>query len=237
MQPYFLPYLGYWQLMAAVDRFVVYDNIQYTKKGWINRNRFLRNGEPVTFTLPLKKGSDFLDVAGRSLADEFDPASLIHTLAAAYRKAPYFSAVFPWLEGVVAAPQRNLFEYLHHSLRATAAYLGIETPIVVSSTVGIDHGLQAERKVIALCEALGATRYVNPVGGRDLYSREAFAESGVELQFMQSRLPSYPQFDHPFVPALSILDIMLFNSKESVRRMLGEFDLQTSLGTREGAPS
>lgn len=237
MQPYFLPYLGYWQLMAAVDRFVVYDNIQYTKKGWINRNRFLRNGEPVTFTLPLKKGSDFLDVAGRSLADDFDQTALLNALAAAYRKAPYFSAILPWLESVVAAPQRNLFEYLHRSLVATAAYLGIDTPIVVSSTVGIDHGLKGESKVIALCEALGATRYVNPTGGRDLYSSEAFARAGVELQFMRSRLPVYPQFDHPFVPALSILDVMMFNSKASVRRMLDEFDLETPLGTREGVSS
>src|SRR5437868_3268542 len=142
MQPYFLPYIGYWQLLAAVDRFVVYDNIQYTKKGWINRNRFLRNGAGAFFTVPLKKGSDFLDVAARDVADNFDPGALLNPLEAAYRKAPFFKAVFPVIEMVVAAAPRNLFEYLHHSLTVIADYLAIRTPIVVASTIEIDHGLK-----------------------------------------------------------------------------------------------
>src|SRR5205809_1520347 len=103
MQPYFLPYIGYWQLLAAVDRFVGYDNIQYAKKGWINRNRFLRNGADAFFTVPLKKGSDFLDIAERSIADDFDPATLLNPLAAAYRKAPCFAEVFPLIERIVTA--------------------------------------------------------------------------------------------------------------------------------------
>lgn len=227
MQPYFLPYLGYWQLMDAVDRFVVYDNIQYTKKGWINRNRFLRDGEAVTFTLPLKKASDFLDVAERSLADDYEPKAILNPLTAAYRKAPFFTEVLPWLESVVAAPQRNLFEYLHHSLKTTAAFLDIRTPIVVSSTVAADHNLKSEGRVIALCQAQGATAYVNPPGGRDLYSKETFARSGMQLKLIHPRLAPYPQFDRPFVPGLSILDVLMFNSRESVRRMLGEYELET----------
>src|SRR5438552_2824890 len=139
MQPYFLPYIGYWQLLAAVDRFVVYDNIQYVKQGWINRNRFLRNGAGAFFTVPLKKWSDFLQVADRTIADDFDPNTLLNPLEAAYRAAPFFGAVFPVLEAIVRAASRNLFEYLLHSLVTTAAYLEIRTPIVVSSTVPIDH--------------------------------------------------------------------------------------------------
>jgi len=225
MQPYFLPYLGYWQLLAAVDRFVVYDNIQYTKKGWINRNRFLRDGTDAFFTLPLKKASDFLDVAQRSLADDFTPKALLNPVAAAYRRAPYFDAVFPVFESIVTAAPRNLFEFLLNSLVVTASYLQITTPIVVSSTVAIDHGLKAEDKVIALCRALGADRYVNFIGGRDLYSADAFAAAGVELSFIQARPIDYPQLGGPFVPALSILDVMMFNSVEAVRRLLGEYDL------------
>lgn len=225
MQPYFLPYIGYWQLLAAVDRFVVYDNIQYTKKGWINRNRFLRHGADAFFTLPLKKGSDYLDVAERSLADDFDPAAFLKPLTAAYRKAPFFDAVYPVLETIVTAAPRNLFEYLHHSLTVTAGYLEIATPIVVSSSVGIDHRLRSEQKVIAICQAEGAGRYVNFIGGRDLYSAEAFAAAGIELRFIQSRPISYQQFDHPFVPALSILDVLMFNSTATVRRMIGDYEL------------
>lgn len=225
MQPYFLPYLGYWQLLAAVDRFVVYDNIEYTKKGWINRNRFLRHGRDAMFTLPLKKASDHLTVAERRLADDFDPQHLLAPLAAAYRKAPCFGAVYPLLESIATAAPRNLFDYLHYSLVATAAYLDIHTPIVVSSSVPIDHALKGERKVIALSQALGASRYVNFIGGRALYSPEAFTAGGVELKFIQSRPIVYPQFGEPFVPSLSILDVMMFNPAEAVRRMLGDYEL------------
>lgn len=225
MQPYFFPYIGYWQLLAAVDRFVVYDNIQYTKKGWINRNRFLRNGTDAFFTVPLRKGSDFLDVADRALADDFDPGTLLNPLAAAYGKAPCFDAVFPVIEAVILAAPRNLFEYLHHGLKVIAEYLEIRTPIVVSSAVAIDHTLNGERKVLALCEALGATRYVNAIGGRELYSASAFAEHGIELRFIQSRPVTYRQYDHPFVPGLSIVDVLMFNSRDAVRGMLGAYDL------------
>lgn len=225
MQPYFLPYLGYWQLLAAVDRFVVYDNIEYTKKGWINRNRFLRHGADAPFTLPLKKGSDFLDIRDRSLADDFNPATLLNPFRDAYRKAPYFEAVFPVVERIVTAAPKNLFDYLLHSLMATAAYLEIKTPIIVSSTVPIDHALKSGDKVLAMCGALGANRYLNTVGGQTLYAPDAFAAAGVELKFIQTRPVTYAQLGQPFVPGLSILDVMMFNSPDAVKRMLGEYDL------------
>lgn len=225
MQPYFLPYLGYWQLLAAVDRFVVYDNLQYTKKGWINRNRFLRNGADAFFTISLRKGSDYLNVADRELAADFDPSTILNPWSAAYRKAPYFGEVFPLLESIVTATPRNLFGYLHHSLVTTATYLEIRTPIVVSSSLPVDHSLTADRKVLAICRELGATRYVNASGGRDLYSSAAFGEAGLDLKFIQSRPIVYQQFAHPFVPALSIVDVLMFNSRDAVRRMLGEYEL------------
>ena len=225
MQPYFLPYIGYWQLMAAVDRFVVYDNIQYTKQGWINRNRFLRNGTDAYFTLPLKKASAFLNIADRVLADDFNPRTILNPLAEAYRKAPFFDAVFPVIEAVVSAESRNLFEYLHHSLRVVAKYLEIRTPIIVSSTVPIDHGLKAESKVMAICQALGAARYINSIGGQGLYSPAAFAGRGIELQFLRPAAITYRQFDQPFVPSLSIVDVMMFNSRDAVRGMLGAYEL------------
>jgi len=227
MQPYFLPYIGYWQLFCAVDRFVVYDNIQYTKKGWINRNRFLRNGTDAWFTVPLKAGSAHLSIAERTIADDFEPGTLLRPLAAAYRKAPHFGDVFPMIESVVAAPSRNLFEYLLHGLLTVAAHLEIRTPVVVSSAVDIDHGLRAEHKVIALCRALGADRYYNPIGGHALYSAAEFADAGIELRFVQTRPIAYAQFGGPFVPALSIVDVMMFNSPEAVGRMLGDYDLVT----------
>ena len=225
MQPYFLPYIGYWQLLAAVDRFVVYDNIQYTKKGWINRNRFLRQGTDALFTIPLKKGSDFLTIVERSIADEFDPRGLLNALASAYRRAPFFADAFPLVEAIITAAPRNLFEYLLNSLRATATWLEIPTPILVSSTVPIDHGLKGETKVLALCRALEATTYVNAIGGRTLYSDASFARHGIDLRFVQTRPIAYRQFDEAFVPNLSIVDVLMFNSKRAVRDLLGAYDL------------
>ena len=225
MQPYFLPYIGYWQLLGAVDRFVVYDNIQYTKQTWINRNRFLRHGTDAFFTLPLKKGSDFADVVDRSLADDFDATALLNALADAYRRAPFFAQTFPLLERIAVATPRNMFEYLHHSITAVAGHLGIRTPVVVSSTIAIDHGLKGEQKVLAICEALGATRYVNSIGGRDLYSAASFADRGIELRFLRARPLEYRQFGQPFVPALSIVDVLMFNPPDAVRHLLTEYDL------------
>ena len=225
MQPYFLPYIGYWQLLAAVDRFVVYDNVKYTKKGWINRNRFLRDGTDAVFTLPLRKGSDFLNIADRAVADDFDPSTILNPLREAYRKAPFFNEAFPTIEMIVTAAPRNLFEYLHNSIEAIAAYLHVQTPLIVSSTIRIDHQITADRKVLAICDALRATTYINSIGGRRLYSAAAFAQQGIDLKFLQPRDLTYRQSDDRFVPNLSIVDVMMFNSKEAVQAMLGEYDL------------
>ena len=225
MQPYFLPYIGYWQLLASVDCFVLYDNVKYTKKGWINRNRFLRNGADAVFTLPLKRGSDFLNIADRALADDFDPDTILNPFRETYRKAPFFRETFSLVEQIVAVSPRNLFEYLHQSIQRIATYLDIPTSLIVSSTIHIDQQLKADRKVLAICDALRATRYINSIGGRHLYSVAAFAAHDVELTFLQPRVVTYRQFGEPFVPNLSIVDVMMFNSKETVQAMLGEYDL------------
>lgn len=214
MQPYFFPYIGYYQLLAAVDRFIVYDNIKYTKKGWINRNRMLQNGTDALFTLPLKSDSDTKDVRERELAADFRRDSLLNQIRNAYRRAPYFSQTYPLVEQIVRHEETNLFRYVANSLAATCEHLGIATELSISSGIAIDHGLKKQDKVLALCEAVGARTYVNASGGKDLYSREAFRERGVELEFIQSRPFEYPQFGGVFVPWLWIIDVMMFNSME-----------------------
>jgi hypothetical protein len=226
MQPYFLPYIGYFQLIAAVDGFVIYDNIKYTKKGWINRNRMLRNGGAATFTLPLRKGSDALPIRDREIAPDFDRAGFLNPLAAAYRRAPFFDATWPLVETIVRHPETNLFRFLHHSIVRTCGHLDIATPIRISSAIDIDHRLAGQHKVLALCEALGAAVYLNPPGGMDLYSRETFRERGIELRFIRPRPFEYRQFGTPFVPWLSILDVMMFNDPDSLRqRITAGYDL------------
>src|ERR1043166_2348402 len=225
MQPYFMPYIGYWQLLATVDAFVLYDNIQYTKKGWINRNRFLQNGKDELFTIPLKKDSEYLDIVQRSLADDFKRDKLLNQFDASYRKAPFFKSVFPIVTSIVRAEFRNLFEYIHHSIRVTADYLGIDTPMMISSPLAIDHSLRNEDKVLAICQAMRATVYTNPIGGQLLYDKSRFGGLGITLNFLKTRPIEYHQYSGAFVANLSIIDVMMFNSKDSIRSMLSEYDL------------
>jgi hypothetical protein len=220
MQPYIFPYLGYFQLFGAVDLFVVYDNIQYTKKGWINRNRMLENGQAATFTLPLASGSDYLDIRERYLASDYRPEKLLARFTGAYRRAPYFEQTLPLLDEVLRHPDRNLFGYLDHALECTVAHLGLGTEVRVSSTVPIDHNLKAQDKVLALCAELGASTYINPIGGVDLYSRDDFADKQIELRFLQMLPVEYPQMSPAFVPSLSIVDVLMHNSVEDVQGWL-----------------
>lgn len=220
MQPYFLPYIGYFQLIAAVDKFIVYDNIKYTKKGWINRNRFLQNGSAATFSLSLKKDSDSLNICERELAPDFDRNRLLNQLRAAYRRAPHFEQTFPLIEQVVNYPASNLFLFLHNSIFQVCAHLGITTEIIVSSEVAIDHLLQGQDKVLALCEALGSTNYVNAIGGLELYSKKAFQDKGIDLHFIKSLPIEYAQYRIPFVPWLSIIDLLMFNPLPIVKQQI-----------------
>ncbi|KHS76170.1 WbqC family protein [Pectobacterium brasiliense] len=226
MQPYFFPYIGYFQLMAEVDVFVVYDNIKYTKKGWINRNRILLNGKDSTFSLPLKKDSDFLDVKDRVLSETFNRDDLINKIRGAYRRAPYFKNVFPLLENIINYRDDNLFNYILYSLVSIKGYLGLTCDIKVSSSINIDHSLKSQDKVLAFGNALGAKSYSNPPGGISLYSQEAFSLHGMTLNFIQPNNIIYTQFDEPFVAWLSIIDVMMFNSSDEVLHLItNEYEL------------
>lgn len=227
MQPYFLPYIGYFQLMNAVDEFIIYDNIEFTKKGWIHRNRILSNGKDAFITLSLKKDSDFLDIRERCLSDSWptDRIKMLNRVKEAYRKAPFYHDVMPLVEEIILYDKFNLFEFIIHSLEEIRAFLKIQTPIIISSTIPIDHSLRSEAKVIALCKNRGATDYVNPIGGVELYSKSNFLKEGMQLHFLKTTESSYPQFGNPFVPWLSILDVMMFRSKEEIAKMLNVFQL------------
>lgn len=220
MQPYFLPYIGYFQLINSVDMFVVYDNIKYTKKGWINRNRMLSGCSDTVFSIPLKKDSDSLDICERQLATDFNRIKLLNQFREAYHKAPQCEAVLALLQEVLMSEEVNLFSFLHASILRVCQYLGITTKIVTSSTLNVDHSLRAQSKVIALCQAVGASTYINPIGGVELYSAEAFSNSGIELNFLRSKPWEYEQLNKPFIPWLSIIDVMMFNSIGDIREKL-----------------
>lgn len=222
MQPYFFPYIGYFQLIAAVDLFVVYDNIQFSKKGWINRNRILVNGTDSFVSLPLRKQSDFLNVVDRSLSDNWinERKKIVNRIIESYRKAPYFSDAFPLIEKVIMYEDVNLFRFILSSLKLVNGYLEITTPIVISSTLPIDHSLKAQEKVVTLCKECKAATYINPIGGLELYDKEEFKREGIKLEFLKAHNIQYPQFNNEFVPFLSIIDVLMFNSKEQIRQYI-----------------
>jgi hypothetical protein len=227
MQPYFLPYIGYWQLMNLVDEFVVYDNIQYTKKGWINRNRILLNNEDKIITLPLKKDSDYLDIKDRYLSDQ-KQVKLIkirNQIKEAYKRAPYYSEVFPIIENILFFEDTNLFNYLFNSIKLIKDYLGIETQLIVSSSIDMDHGLKGKERVIEICKKLKSNHYINPIGGTKLYDKKEFEKEGIKLNFIKTGDIKYKQFDNGFIPNLSIIDVMMFNSKEEIKELLENYIL------------
>ncbi len=225
MQPYFLPYIGYFQLICAVDEFVIYDNIQYTKQGWINRNRILQNGIDSYITLPLKKDSDFLDVRDRYLAESFNRNKLFRQIDIAYHKAPYYEKVRELIYNIIFFTNNNLFEYVYHSVHEVCKYLEIETPIIISSQLPYDNKLSGQDKVLAICKIKKADRYINAIGGMNLYHAGTFMKENMELRFIKTNLCPYTQFGNEFIPALSIIDVMAFNDKYQVQRMLKEYQL------------
>lgn len=223
MQPYLFPYIGYFQLINAVDKFVIYDNIEYTKKGWINRNRFLQNGADAFFTVPLKKDSDFSTIKERQVSFDFRTKELPKMLARfknSYSKAPFYKKVFPILEKCLINENENLFDFIFDSIKTVCAHLEIKTEFIISSTISINENLRGKERVLAICKNLSAKTYLNPIGGISLYDKEEFATKNLELFFLQTQNIIYPQFNHNFIANLSIIDVLMFNSKERVREYL-----------------
>ncbi|MDW3045615.1 WbqC family protein [Vibrio sp. Vb1554] len=213
MQPYFLPYIGYWQLLASVDKFVVYDDIQYTKKGWINRNRYLSaSGKVETFTIPIKKDSDYLDVRERFISPTFlkERTKLLNKIRESYRKSPNFDEGYQIFSDILLDEEDNLFLFILNSIEKIKSYLDIDTEIIISSSLN-NKNLKGQDRVIDTCVKLAGGTYINPPGGRDLYSESNFRSQGLTLEFLNVSLKPYTHTQtSDFEPGLSILD-MIFN--------------------------
>jgi hypothetical protein len=211
--------------MNAVDEFVAYDNIEFTKKGWINRNRILVNGKDSFITIPLKKDSDYLSIRDRYIAEIWssEKKKIMNRIIESYRKSPHINLVYPVIEKCILFEELNLFKYIFYSLNIVKEYLEIQTPLFISSTITINHELKAEKKVMAICKARNADTYVNPIGGLQLYIKDDFKNESIDLQFLKTNDFTYRQFNNDFVPWLSIIDVMMFNSKEKIKEYLNFF--------------
>jgi hypothetical protein len=228
MQPYFLPYLGYFQLLNYVDVFVIYDNIQYTKKGWINRNNILQNASAKKISIPIKKDSDYLNVNDRKLVENSDKEKnkALNQIASSYRKAPYFEELFIIVERILKSDERNLFYFVKNSIEEVVKYMEIDTQIVISSEVESNSSLDGQERVIGLCKDVEGSLYINPQGGMELYDRNAFMKTQLELSFLFMKNIKYQQFKHEFVSNLSIIDVLMFNGVEKTKELLQQFELK-----------
>lgn len=226
MQPYFIPYIGYWQLLNAVDEYVIYDDVNFIKGGWINRNRILVNKAPQYFNIPMLGASPnkLIKEVGVN-QDEKVIHKNLRIVQAAYSKAPYFGEIFPMIEKMLWCGEDNLASYITVSTRIICDYLDIGTKLIISSDIEKDNRLTGQDKVLEICRILGATEYYNAIGGRELYSSRAFEEKGIVLHFLERNEIQYRQFGEQFYQDLSIVDVMMFNSKERVQEMLGEYRL------------
>ncbi|WP_321438074.1 WbqC family protein [uncultured Bacteroides sp.] len=223
MQPYFLPYIGYFQLIKAVDKYVICDDVNYIKNGWINRNNILVNHEKKLFTIKLKKSSQNKLINEIEIEDDF--RSWLKTIQVNYAKAPYFRDVVSLLENMVSYENRSLSDFIINSLKEILSYLHIDTPLLISSQLKKNCSFKGKDKVINMCDILGADVYINAIGGQKLYDKEEFASHGIDLRFINSEIVPYKQLKNEFIPCMSILDVMMFNSVEEVNSMLDKYKL------------
>lgn len=227
MQPYFVPYIGYWQLMAAVDQFVVYDDVNYITRGWVNRNRVLMNGAPNYLTIPVLKASQNSKICDLSISDDIKWREKARkTVQHSYSKAPFFDEAILIVNKILDIPARNLSEYLTEQLRILADVLDLNVMIVRSSERYKNRHLERADRLISICKHEGAKTYVNSPGGRELYSKDYFATNDIELLFIDSKHFDYTQPGaENFIPNLSILDVIFHCGVARTRELTKLYNL------------
>ncbi len=227
MQPYFFPYIGYFQLVNAVTKFVLYDDVNYIKGGWINRNNILISNNRKLFTLNLVASSTNKDI--NEIRIGIRSNKVIKTLKQAYVKAPFFNNVFPLIEEVFDSFKNDglISEIAGLSIMKVAKYLNINTEFEYSSKKYPDtKGMKKVDRLIEICNRNNADTYINAAGGVDLYSKSEFKKDNINLFFIHSQVKEYKQFDDNFCSHLSIIDVMMFNSVNEINKMLDNYELE-----------
>ena len=227
MQPYFFPFIGYWQLIHAVDIFVIYDDVSYIKRGWINRNRILLNNEPYLFSISCKKSSQNKLINEIELAlDSRLQNKLFKTFEHAYIKAPFYKEIACFLKELFGYKDDNLSNFLTNLIQQICYYLNISTTILKSSDkYHCNKGMDKADRLIDITKNEGADYYINPIGGQSLYDKQYFFKKGICLSYLVPNIVKYRQFSDKFTPNLSIIDVLMFNSKKDVFKMLNDYSL------------
>lgn len=218
-QPYFLPYLPYWQLIDCADLFLVSDDYAYMKQSWIPRNRILVNGRVQFFRLEVKDQSCHRLIKDTMLMP-LDVSGKLRTLEMAYHKAPAFREGYALAERIMRFDSQNLCDFLTHSIRQVCDYLYITTPLAFTSDVLGNSALRFDDRIYNFCKYFGADRYVNAIGGMGMYKPEKFRQRGIRLEFIYSEIPPYEQPGGYFEPGLSVIDAIMCVPREQLRDML-----------------
>ena len=226
MQPYFFPYIGYWQLIHSVERFVIYDDVNYIKGGWINRNRILINSSPTYITIPLYQSSPNITICNTFIQPSFVWRDKLQKMVEnTYRKSPYFVNIFPIFEKIIRYEAENLSDYLVHQLITLAAFMGIKTEFVLTSRSYENDFLSGQERVIDICKREEARVYINAIGGKTLYDTKAFNDEAINLKFIGMRPIPYKQKTNEFIPYLSIIDALMEVGTLGITRHLESFEL------------
>lgn len=226
MQPYFFPYIGYFQLIQAVEKFIIYDDVGFIKRGWINRNNILINGKENLITIPCRNASQnkLINEINHGLSSK-NRKKLLNKIQFAYGKAPFFDTIFPIVQEVILCKKDKISDLAFLSITAVCSYLEIETKFKKSSKTYKNSRLDKAGRLINITKQEHAENYINPIGGTELYDKETFKKEGVNLFFLKPEELSYTQFGNQFVPWLSIIDVMMFNSVEEIHGMLQKYRL------------
>ena len=227
MQPYIFPYLGYFQLIKSVDKFIFYDDVNFIKKGWINRNKILINGKESIITFPLIKASQNKLINEIDLfLNNKDKKKIIAKLEMAYKKAPYFDSTINLVKEIINADLSNIAKYSANSITKISDFLEIDVSFDFSSIQSPESkGMDKADRLIFISKTLGAEQYINSIGGQELYDKNYFSNYHIDLRFIKTLDFKYQQFNHPFIPALSIIDVLMFNSKGDIGKMLNQYEL------------
>lgn len=215
MQPYFLPYIVYWRLINSVDKFVIYDDVQFMKGGWINRNQIYIKGEKKYITLPLKK-YQHTDNINKVYIDKSNKLfqSLYNKVEQNYKDSLNFDSVMPLFKEIYQYDTDNLSDYVVHSIKLIMEYLSIETELVLSSNLNKDKSLKAQDKVLDICKLIGAKEYYNLPGGKELYEKKAF-----EIEDIKLKILDYNPITTEFI---SILEPMFNSDYQQLKELLRE---------------
>ncbi len=226
MQPYLFPYVGYFQLIAQSDIFVFHDDVQFIKGGWINRNRILSStGGETWITMPVIAASHDLAIIERFYAPgRRDRFRLLRQLESHYAGAPNIREIVPFVREILEFDETNVADFNIRLLETVSRRLGLEVIFLRSSRLQKTPGLSGQTRVIDLCRRLGASQYVNPIGGSHLYDAAAFAEHGIELRFLETA--TKPR--EIGAPYLSIVHDLMVESELTMQTRLGEYKIVQS---------